>query len=480
MGINRRMWTIKDSFKAVSRSLLISCHLSKINTFKEVSACSKMSLAKDPGTYGGRGGNAFDDGTNNVRIVGIRTVNIRAGNQVDSIQVDYVLADGSIFKAPLHGGEGGDRYSFTLGSGEYICKVEGKTNHTIVDQLTFHVRNAAGATKTYGPYGKTGEDRFSKEGKIVAFHGGAGSLLDYIGFYDLEDFASTLTKSPSFGGSGGNMFDDYVQESGIVSIKSISIRSGNQVDSIQVTYLLANGQTKTNDRHGGGGGVHSLVTLNKGDYISKVEGKTNGVLIDQLLITVTREDGSVKVFGPYGKTGQTPFKVEGNIVAFFGSAGNLMDSIGFYCYKKLSKSKMFGGSGGDPFNDDPYTRYPGAGLKVSKLFINAGNQVDSIQAEYITLGGTTVTGPRLGGEGGSPYIMDVGMDEVIVKMEGKTNGQLIDQLTFTMRNTRGKTRTAGPFGKTGKTPFSVSAPSGIQGFFGRVGNQIDGLGVYYY
>ena len=438
-----------------------------------------MSLAKDPGTYGGRGGMVFDDGADNVHIVGIRTVNIRAGDQVDSIQVDYILGDGSTFKAPLRGGLGGDPYSFTLAPDEYIYKVVGKTNNYIVDQLTFHVKNKAGVTKTYGPYGKTGDTPFSKVGKVVAFHGGAGDLLDRIGFYDLEDFARTVMKSTIFGGAGGQEFDDYALESGIVSIKSISIRSGNQVDSIQVTYRLANGQTWTSARHGGGGGELSVLTLGEGDYISKIEGKTNGVLVDQLLITVTRDNGSVKVFGPFGSTGKTPFTIEGNIIAFFGRAGNLMDSIGFYCFKKLAKSEVFGGSGGDAFNDDPYAMYPGAGLKVSKLLIRAGNQIDSIQAEYITLGGVAVTGPRLGGTGGSPYVMDVGMDEVIVKMEGRTNGQLVDQLTFTMKNTMGQTRTAGPFGKTGQTCFSISAPSGIQGFFGRAGHLIDGLGVYY-
>ena len=46
-----------------------------------------MALARDPATYGGRGGSSFDDGKLNVNIVGVRTVKIRSGNQVDSIQV---------------------------------------------------------------------------------------------------------------------------------------------------------------------------------------------------------------------------------------------------------------------------------------------------------------------------------------------------------------------------------------------------------
>ena len=69
-----------------------------------------------------------------------------------------------------HGGMGGNHFNFTLGPDEYIWKVEGKTNYQLVDQLTFHVKNAAGNSKTYGPYGKTGKSDFSKEGKIGAFH----------------------------------------------------------------------------------------------------------------------------------------------------------------------------------------------------------------------------------------------------------------------------------------------------------------------
>ena len=135
---------------------------------------------------------------------------------------------------------------------------------------------------------------------------------------------------------------------------------------------------------------------------------------------------------------------------------NLLDGIGFYSYSKLSKSEMFGGTGGSAFDGDPNSTnvaVAGPGLKISKLLIRSGNQVDSIQAEYVALGGSFANGPTFGGTGGSPQVMDVGADEVIVKMEGKTNGKLIDQLTFTMKNTNGQTRTAGPFGENWRHPF---------------------------
>ena len=105
-----------------------------------------------------------------LTLYGIRKVDIRSGNQVDSIQVDYVSCLMVLYSdAPQHGGNGGSLSSFTLEADEYIYKVEGKTNNYIVDQLTFHVKNATGTTKKYGPYGKTGNNAFSKEGKNCCF-----------------------------------------------------------------------------------------------------------------------------------------------------------------------------------------------------------------------------------------------------------------------------------------------------------------------
>ena len=344
-----------------------------------------MAMAKDPTTYGGRGGNLFDDGVENVNIVGIRTVNIRSGNQMDAIQVDYVLSDGSVYKGPFHGGCGGSASTITLANGEWICKVEGKTNGSLVDQLTLSIKNAAGTIRKEGPFGKTGTTVFMKEGNIVALHGGAGDLLDRIGFYDLEDLARPMSKSRIFGGSGGGTFDDFATESGIVGIQKIYIRAGNQVDGIQVVYRLANGRTWTSGRHGGGGGTAYSFSVGVGDFISKIEGKTNGTLVDQLTFTVTKDNGSTTIHGPYGRTGKTPFSVAGNVVALCGRAGNLLDGVGFYLYAPLTRSKQFGGSNGDAFNDDPNTLTlpeAGPGLKISKLYIRSGNQVDSIRAEY--------------------------------------------------------------------------------------------------
>ena len=70
--------------------------------------------------------------------------------------------------------------------------------------------------------------------------------------------------------------------------------------------------------------------MDEREFIIKISGKTNGRLVDQLIFTTRKVDGSVHTYGPYGKTGNTPFEIEGNIVGFFGRSGALLDAIGVF------------------------------------------------------------------------------------------------------------------------------------------------------
>lgn len=84
--------------------------------------------------FGGTGGSYFDDHNDNIAgIVGMR---IRAGNQVDSIQVTYRFKDGNTYTAPMRGGTGGTAYSFSLAEGEKLTTMEGITNGVLIDMLT--------------------------------------------------------------------------------------------------------------------------------------------------------------------------------------------------------------------------------------------------------------------------------------------------------------------------------------------------------
>ena len=139
-----------------------------------------MATPTRSGLTGGSGGNAFDDTAAN--IIGVTSITIRHGNQVDGIQATYLRTDNSSFQGPYHGGSGGSPTTINFAPDEAIVEVRGKTNNVLVDQITFVTKKTDGSTQTYGPYGETGESAFSVKGRIAAFFGRNGTKLDAIGF----------------------------------------------------------------------------------------------------------------------------------------------------------------------------------------------------------------------------------------------------------------------------------------------------------
>ena len=71
----------------------------------------------------------------------------------------------------------------------------------------------------------------------------------------------------------------------------------------------------------------SSFTLDEDEVLVKMDETTNGVVLDQ----VTFHSNKGKVYGPYGKTGETQFSIQGlEIVSVFGNQGsyNLVDGLG--------------------------------------------------------------------------------------------------------------------------------------------------------
>ena len=166
--------------------------------------------------------------------------------------------------------------------------------------------------------------------------------------------ASTITKTKLFGGSGGSTWDDDINNHSppIVGVSSIAVRHGNQVDSLQVTYLLADGNTYAAPKHGGTGGTASSFTLAEDEKIFRVAGKTNNTLVDQLTFFTRNSLGDEMKYGPYGKTGETPFSVEGNVVGFYGRAGDLLDGLGIYYVPPTKKRVQLGEGDGQACSKD--------------------------------------------------------------------------------------------------------------------------------
>ena len=125
--------------------------------------------------------------------------------------------------------------------------------------------------------------------------------------------------SPLYGGGGGSAFNTEG-----FSVKSIRIRSGSLIDSIQLVY--SNGQTS--GYYGGGGGTPVQFDLNCVDeYVVAIFGRS-GAMVDSLTFVTNLG----RIFGPYGGGGGNPFQVsQCNLRGIYGRSGSMIDAIGFHC-----------------------------------------------------------------------------------------------------------------------------------------------------
>ena len=78
-------------------------------------------VSKSERLLGGRGGRPFDDYS--PSIIGIKALWIRHGDQVDSLQVEYIRKDNSTFIADKHGGTGGRQSHIEFADGEVITEI---------------------------------------------------------------------------------------------------------------------------------------------------------------------------------------------------------------------------------------------------------------------------------------------------------------------------------------------------------------------
>ena len=111
----------------------------------------------------------------------------------------------------------------------------------------------------------------------------------------------------------GSAFSDNVSthKPEITGIKAIRIRHGNQVVSVQATYWRADGSTWVALKHGGSGGRASSLQFADNENGICIEGKTDNVIVDHLTFGTHKADGSQGKYGPFDKTGKTPFAVDG-------------------------------------------------------------------------------------------------------------------------------------------------------------------------
>ncbi|NEO94479.1 MAG: jacalin-like lectin domain protein [Moorea sp. SIO3G5] len=131
---------------------------------------------------------------------------------------------------------------------------------------------------------------------------------------------SSVTPSPHYGGGGGKPFTDIATP--IQEVSGIKIRSGAEVDAIQICFR---GQAMDfcANQHGGNGGTLFEFSLGPGEYISRIDGRS-GSRIDRL--TFITNTG--KMFGPHGGNGGSPFSIPSICLnGIAGRSGNRLDAF---------------------------------------------------------------------------------------------------------------------------------------------------------
>jgi hypothetical protein len=254
--------------------------------------------------------------------------------QVDYLQFTYQLANGSMYHAPEHGDGIFNPETIALGENEYIGRIEGSTSFKLINQLTFTLNslNQSGE-RLVGPYGTTvGEKNFTFEGLIVGFHGKTGTLLQNLGVYYLAP-----VRESKYIGHGAPDFTEHPDAMfpPVVKVSKITIHHGWEVYSLQMEYQLHGGGVRLGDKHGGARGNVTTITLEYGEGLVEIRGKTGGILhqtIKQLTFISKRIDGSTSVHGPFGREGYRSFSIPGNIIGYTGRAGEALESLGAFYY----------------------------------------------------------------------------------------------------------------------------------------------------
>ena len=271
-------------------------------------------------TFGGNGGSSFDESHKIESWGRIRQIVVRHGNEVDSIGVFW--ANGNFFN---HGGTGGTETVINLDPDEFILRIDGRSGDRL-DQIIFRSNKRA-----YGPFGGGGGRPFTVDFSGKALHylfGRAGAEIDQIGFGFGDQpptMPSTIGRSSAHGGTGGNDFDDLHAAGTVLGkIKAITVRHGDQVDSIAAIYDGYTGKTA----HGGGGGSEDTFTLDDDEWLTEIRGRS-GSQLDQVQF-FTSSGRASQVYGGFGGNPFIERKDNSIIKALFGRSGSLVDQLGVY------------------------------------------------------------------------------------------------------------------------------------------------------
>jgi len=279
---------------------------------------------------------------------------------------------------------------------------------------------------------------------------------------------ATFTSSPAVGGNGGSPFDD---STGAVdsNITAIHVRCGAMIDAIGVQYEGASAPRM----HGGNGGHLEIFNLLSDEKIIRIEGRS-GARVDQLCFITSKGRKSPI----YGGNGGGAFLLDGNghpLRYFAGRSGADLDRLEAHWWNyvldislQAIPSTLVGGTGGSPFDDSTAVDVT---KRISSITVHSGAAVDAIQVIY-----DGQPAPSHGGTGGDNHTFDLGPDESIIRIEGRSGARL-DRIQFITN----QGRTSPLYGGDGGDPFLLDGDSKVLKYFdGRSGARVDALRAYWW
>ncbi|XP_066165395.1 uncharacterized protein [Oryza sativa Japonica Group] len=467
---------------------------------RAVSSSQDQAKVAKIGLWGGAGGSSHYD--IEVAPRRLESLIISSGEVIYSLEFSYIDHSGQQHTSGTWGGygpnKGNKRTKIQLGLIEYVTEVSGtigpfdRAPAGVITSLTFITNKGS-----YGPFGEVRGTPFhipvQDNGSIVGFFARAGWYVDAFGIYvnpkqktvEDDDDEDSLAKIGPWGWNGGSHRDIKVAPR---RLESVTIHSGNVIDSLEFSYSDRDGQKHSIGPWGGLGGTAYTIELGPLEFLTGIcgtmgpfnEAPDRDVVTSLTLITNARRRG------PFGRGGGSPFQIpmrgNGSIVGFFGCADSFVHAIGVYANPHLQEAPApqtgltrigpWGRSGGESH----YVDAPEPHRLVS-VTIRSGDVIDSIEFSYADHDGSEqVVGPW-GGPGGNAYKGITGTFGPLDAASPDT--VVITSLTFSTN----QCLSYGPFGQGaggGGTPFTAPGESDgcIVGFFARAGCYLDALGVY--
>ncbi|XP_019084248.1 PREDICTED: myrosinase-binding protein 2-like [Camelina sativa] len=439
---------------------------------------------------GGNNGDAFDDGVfDNVK-------KITVGKDIDCvsyIKIEYEK-DGE-FETREHGTIRGELKEFDVDyPNENIISVGGSYDYvnrykTVLIQSLFFKTSFGRTSPIFGasPSGTEFMLEGTNGGKLLGFHGRSGQAIDAIGAYFWPVPAPRAEKIEEVGGNNGDAFDDGVFD----GVKKITV--GKDIDCVSYIKIEyeKDGEFETREHGAIRGELNEFEVAYPNENIISIGGsydyvnRYKTVLIKSLFFK-TSFGSTSPIFGasPSG----TEFMLEGTnggkLIGFHGRSGQAIDAIGAYFWSIPAPQKIeaVGGNGGVVFDDGVFD-----GVKK----ITVGKDIDCVSyikieyekdGEFETLEHGTIRGEL--------KEFDVDYPKECITSVGGSYDHVIRYNTVLIKSLIFKTsygRTSPTFGETDSSGkpvgkefiFEGKYEKNLLGFYGRSGQAIDAIGVYF-